>query len=752
MKKFVLAVSKKDWLMQRLADRGYQYDLKFYLKQFYLDLNSKKCVTLANKAITEMTLRSAGTIALTAAIRGKTSIFLPIKKPTNPLKVISASNLKLILELFESIGMKKDLIQYNVSFILSGLYKLSIALLNKTPMLSEEYKAQPKQVLADYIAFIILGTEAKIKIPKVASVLRPYYTKPDSFAPDLFKGQDGTDPATTGVKDKHSRLGTFGLTFDLEGLKANPRDPFYVRVEVSEILRKYRMLLKKTDAKEKFKVELYGTTKPKAPKNSYWKMENLYTGIKSFEHEYPLTHFPQFAEQVGGTEIAKFLILTSERMVTNLRNIRIYGKQKQVIYHLQTKIDPNIDKLKEFYRNIDYNQFKPEPWMLHYATIKDLRLYETLYKLVSNKEAPVLDKDPVSIIHLLSGSKLQDRLDKTVLTPEQYEELTDKDLIKIMNLDEDLLFNRLCKNCITPEFKRSFLSARLMSEYKKFKSSFGKISTRDAKIILEDDYLPLLPLKVAVKWDQKTTPWKKQVEPFLPKNLEEKIKVETEVSDISAIENSLKKFLSHSHGVTLEVLKVWKIQIKDELRRHLVNNASDPEINIIKDGFHGTATSAAGSILMSGFKLKGTMRTGRSMGDVLYIAPNIDKSLQYIGGSFGRADATGIIFHGDLLVKGAPTSSARDTRGKGNWTLTNGFSTQEIGLVDANMQYLLHHAYLVRRVRDNSAKKNTAIPERTKFKAKIELSAYLLDKGILGDRSTTPIEKLKRLREKRAAK
>jgi hypothetical protein len=240
-------------------------------------------------------------------------------------------------------------------------------------------------------------------------------------------------------------------------------------------------------------------------------------------------------------------------------------------------------------------------------------------------------------------------------------------------------------------------------------------------------------MKYAEDWDEKRISWQDYLESLLPKGKDEVIKVtEKKDVDIKEFETHLKKFMTYGHGVDLEVVKIWEIDIKEDARKFLTKNAENPELKIIKDGFHGTATSAASSILMSGFRLKGTMRTARSMGDVLYIAPNIDKSLQYIGNSFGRdAGATGIIFHGDLAVLGHASRKAEHLKsGRSNWTLSENFATQEIGLQDANSQYILHHAYLVRRVRINSPTYIKTIEERKKFKAKIDISAYLAEKGI----------------------
>jgi hypothetical protein len=116
------------------------------------------------------------------------------------------------------------------------------------------------------------------------------------------------------------------------------------------------------------------------------------------------------------------------------------------------------------------------------------------------------------------------------------------------------------------------------------------------------------------------------------------------------------------------------------------------------------------------------------MGDVLYIAPNIDKSLQYIGDSMGRSSQVGIIFHGDLLVVGTAGSDAARTRGA-NWTKSGGrFATEEIGLKDANTSFIIHHAYLIERY--TLKKKKDIVKENTSFSTPIPIIDYIQEKGI----------------------
>lgn len=119
------------------------------------------------------------------------------------------------------------------------------------------------------------------------------------------------------------------------------------------------------------------------------------------------------------------------------------------------------------------------------------------------------------------------------------------------------------------------------------------------------------------------------------------------------------------------------------------------------------------------------IKTAQSMGSVLYMAPNIDKSLQYVGKSYGRSSTDGIIFHGDIIVKGAKgKSDASELNESTDWTFTNRFLTEEIGLSHPNVQFIVKRAYLVRRIRQHHPEKT--VERATKFKPLKPLTTYTL--------------------------
>jgi hypothetical protein len=174
----------------------------------------------------------------------------------------------------------------------------------------------------------------------------------------------------------------------------------------------------------------------------------------------------------------------------------------------------------------------------------------------------------------------------------------------------------------------------------------------------------------------------------------------------------------------------------------LQKNAKAAGWKVIPNMFHGTDTSAAGSILLSGFRLSLPAKTGRSMGTVLYMAPNVDKSAQYLGSNFSR-NGTGIIFFGDGIVSGSPKSrigtvgrgsshsrthvSDKDTGKVGAWTKSGHFKTEEIGLASPNKQFIIRKAYLIKTERNQTPKINGTL---TKFHASLSCEDYLTKLGI----------------------
>lgn len=210
-------------------------------------------------------------------------------------------------------------------------------------------------------------------------------------------------------------------------------------------------------------------------------------------------------------------------------------------------------------------------------------------------------------------------------------------------------------------------------------------------------------------------------------------------AELTAWRADAQKYIAGIHNVGVEVMKAWSVKQSKQVTAVLKNTAKSSKLKVVTDVFHGCPKQTAGVILTYGFKISGTKTNGRSMGNVLYVAPNIDKSAQYLGTSFTRKKGvTGVIFMGDCLVSGTPTSMRRSSsegRASYAWTKTSGFATQEIGLVSPNAQFVIRRVYLV-KVTDLKGTKNSA---RTRFNDPIGLQAYAakLTSSTAVDTSTT---------------
>ena len=268
-------------------------------------------------------------------------------------------------------------------------------------------------------------------------------------------------------------------------------------------------------------------------------------------------------------------------------------------------------------------------------------------------------------------------------------------------------------------FKRKFLSAAVASSAVR-QSPFGAIpkamAVKNAK--LEDD--TMLSMKSVNAW----IPIKVPAEEFQKKILRVMPALLDGEGDSVQVRAELNTFMSNGHSVDFDVIKYWSIPLSPVQLKHLKAAQADPDSYVIRDGFHGTSIGAAGAVLLSGFRMtKAFVKTAQSMGAVLYIAPNIDKSLQYIGASFGREeDTTGIIFRGDLVVKGKTAPDHATGEKLLDWTYTRRYATEEIGLVHPNTQYLVHSAYLVRRKHSRGA--SLTGTSKTKFAKPVPALEY----------------------------
>lgn len=165
----------------------------------------------------------------------------------------------------------------------------------------------------------------------------------------------------------------------------------------------------------------------------------------------------------------------------------------------------------------------------------------------------------------------------------------------------------------------------------------------------------------------------------------------------------IKEFMSHTHGVSeLKLTDSWEVKPSKKLATILKNVADSSKLQIIRNVFHGTSRQTGSIILSRGFKIQGTQVTARAMGDVLYVAPNIDKSAQYMktGGSFlGRKSkgdvVTGMILMGDIIVSGEPSRFPKPSNSGFDWTKLGSFKTEEIGLTNPNSQFIIRKAMIL---------------------------------------------------------
>jgi hypothetical protein len=358
---------------------------------------------------------------------------------------------------------------------------------------------------------------------------------------------------------------------------------------------------------------------------------------------------------------------------------------------------------------------RKEPWMERYVNPKVM----AVSKLKTADNAALW----VQLAELKANQFDAFLKTKPVFTEEDFLHLKQDQITRIIKLigEEAALTSVFKAIHDLPAFKQKFLSAALEIAAE-LASPFGKIKKAHVKKNLQEDLTssantPLLNMKAVSAWK----PGKQKVKDYLKDILisPESIKVSKESN--SSLTEDLRQFVAGVHNVNLEVKQSWNIGITDVQKKYLTKAKKDPAVKVIKDVFHGTDISAAGSILMSGFRMtKRFVKTAQSMGQVLYVAPNVDKSLQYIGDSFDRREGEGIIFRGDILIKGQSSKQASDLKEGADWTFTDNFMTEEIGLTNPNIQFIVKQAYLVKRFPDSSEK----IEKRTKFSKPVPLKGY----------------------------
>lgn len=360
-----------------------------------------------------------------------------------------------------------------------------------------------------------------------------------------------------------------------------------------------------------------------------------------------------------------------------------------------------------------------EPWLTKYVNPKIL----TASKIKATT-------DTASWV-TLSAMKVKDfdtfiKTKKPVFTDDDLIHLSPKSverIVQLLGVDESLstVFSQVTD---LPAFKQKFLSAALV-EVAANVSPFGKIQKTHVMKNLEADSdagTTLLSLSAVNKW----VPSKQSPHEYLKRIMRSPDAISESIEAPSTVRSNLEPFMANVHDVDFKVIKSWNIRPSKLQRKYYSENKSDKNHYVIHDAFHGTDTSAAGAILLSGFRMSKTfIKTAQSMGSVLYMAPNIDKSLQYVGKSYGRSSTDGIIFHGDIIVKGAKgKSDASELNESTDWTFTNRFLTEEIGLSHPNVQFIVKRAYLVRRIRQHHPEKT--VERATKFKPLKPLTTYTL--------------------------
>jgi hypothetical protein len=691
--------------------------LSFYVSFFYINLDSNKAVPFLKDITHRYNSYRLGSSFIRSELYYEDSM-----KIEKIWEQVTPPNRKCIIEWVKTFGATESSVPiHNAKLILAGLWPLGVAIAEKH--FANYYSIQQIRLVEDICCYLILGKACTIHHPVVISTLSHYRVEPAD------------------EKEDYTSKNEVFKSLDFEKFKSGTAPIEYVQTCVEHALAVLKeWLLTNSSLIEDnmdYSSEVFGISRLQA---------------------YPIFNFEEFSEHVGSIESAKFIILADKRcsgvfstiyknskktlkepVIRSSRRSR-YGRGRSS-YKSQQKMrryETNLDAQKEL-EGYDWSKLKPEPWMIKYIAPECIQTLEKLFKLLSKPEVVLpseeVGKNLIQYVRVLSGKTLRIKMMDQTLTKEQYDRLEYKDVVKcIKALSTEEVFS-LFRDCLDTQFKKMFLSAKLFALYRK--SPFGKVSENDAtrSLVKEDEYLPTVLDNVAKNWDPSTVPWQEYIRPMLPGSGEtavEDLVTPHESEDPTELEKSLKAFMSYGHGVDFKIEKVWNIAPKESVRKYLTENLNNPLLKVIENGFHGTHTSAAGAIIMSGFKLKGTMKTARSMGDVLYIAPNLDKSLQYIGtnkGGHGRDDAKGIIFHGDLAIMGGAARDANNISDTDvcNWTLTPAgrFATQEIGLVDANVQFILKKAYLLTRTRLDYSGNSSTVEERTKFKQGIPVTEYV---------------------------
>ena len=392
-------------------------------------------------------------------------------------------------------------------------------------------------------------------------------------------------------------------------------------------------------------------------------------------------------------KLASLLVLCTPQLSSAYNDLMRYSKRKRGFTGLSVEVETALWDSGTF----DLPLLK-EDWMKPYVNTEVM----TNSKIPSKADSSLwLQLSDMSVTTL----QLYLRKNKVVFTLDDVAHLSIRQfntILKTVGLEESLttVFSRVLDEVM---FKRKFITSVLETAVARV-SPFGGISKLHTRTNLNADNATttdqgLLSIPAVRSW----VPVKQPIKEYLQTIMRSPSSVtEDSEADLAAVEKDLHNYVTGDHGVDFKVLKVWNVKPSTAQLKHLAEAKADGEHYIVKNAFHGTSVSAAGSILLSGFRMSSAfIKTAQAMGAVTYVAPNIDKSLQYIGDNFSRdGEQQGIIFHGDLVLKGKTTvEHKKDLTSANDWVVTEAFKTAEIGLVHPNTQFIVRRAYLVERLR-----------------------------------------------------
>lgn len=414
------------------------------------------------------------------------------------------------------------------------------------------------------------------------------------------------------------------------------------------------------------------------------------------------------------------------------RLVRLSGPRSTAAKRRVAMLIEKLEKAKEALKNVPEENYV-QPWMLPYLSASvEIKVGD------GSRTVKVAPDDGIMIHRLVTRANAR-KLKAGSIELGAVLDVASADLLTVAGtnnivdaLDGDTVkaFKTVFKNCVDLVKPKVFAVAMSDRFGGSLETQLGKVTNarllRINSITVEDEkafadqYKDVIaswnPVKVAAK--------------TLVDKLESSKKTEESKYVVKAVDKETLKAwqaeLPHriwgGHNVDCRLIRAWSCAPSPALAA-LLKNTKDSKLKVVPDVYHGTSQQTASIILHCGFKINGTQVTGRSMGNVLYIAPNIDKSAQYVGGGRGFfREGRGIIFVGDVVVSGASKSKITTGGGSFAWTKTGGFKTEEIGVVNPNKQFIIRRVYLIGKSRKTSKTMNNSL---TKFKTPLTVAAYL---------------------------